>query len=188
MAIWPPNARAIKQQVKAPVFVAGPHQPAADRRANHRPRATPISAARSAPPSVIPSSPTRRAAGAARTFAPASPATRPASVTGRGSSAFPAFNGPRPGASGFMPSARPPRARKISLWSAGGPAGLKAAAVAAERGHRVTLFERERHLGGQALLAQALPGRAEIRRHRHQPGPGMHLGGRRGQNRRPGHG
>ena len=44
----------------------------------------------------------------------------------------------------------------------GGPAGMKAAAVAAQRGHRVTLFERTRRLGGQALLAQALPGRAEF--------------------------
>jgi NADPH-dependent 2,4-dienoyl-CoA reductase/sulfur reductase-like enzyme len=44
----------------------------------------------------------------------------------------------------------------------GGPAGLKAAAVAAERGHRVMLFERDRRLGGQALLAQALPRRAEF--------------------------
>ena len=44
----------------------------------------------------------------------------------------------------------------------GGPGGLKAAAVAAERGHRVTLYEKERQLGGQALLAQLLPGRAEF--------------------------
>ena len=38
----------------------------------------------------------------------------------------------------------------------GGPAGLEAARVAAERGHRVTLYERESHLGGQFHLA-ALP-------------------------------
>jgi 2,4-dienoyl-CoA reductase-like NADH-dependent reductase (Old Yellow Enzyme family)/thioredoxin reductase len=44
----------------------------------------------------------------------------------------------------------------------GGPAGMKAALTAAERGHRVTLFERGPRLGGQALLAQALPGRAEF--------------------------
>ena len=36
------------------------------------------------------------------------------------------------------------------------------AAVAAERGHRVTLFERDRQFGGQARLAQALAGRAEF--------------------------
>lgn len=44
----------------------------------------------------------------------------------------------------------------------GGPGGLKAAAVAAERGHRVTLIEASRRLGGQVLLAQEIPGRAEF--------------------------
>ncbi len=44
----------------------------------------------------------------------------------------------------------------------GGPAGMKAAAVAAERGHEVTLFEAGTALGGQVALAQLLPGRAEF--------------------------
>ena len=44
----------------------------------------------------------------------------------------------------------------------GGPAGMKAAVVAAQRGHHVTLFEAGPRLGGQALLAQLLPGRAEF--------------------------
>jgi len=44
----------------------------------------------------------------------------------------------------------------------GGPAGLKAAAVAAERGHSVDLYEREGQTGGQARLAQLLPTRAEF--------------------------
>lgn len=44
----------------------------------------------------------------------------------------------------------------------GGPAGLKAAAVAAQRGHLVTLHERESQTGGQARLAQLLPKRAEF--------------------------
>ncbi|AHD00069.1 FAD-dependent oxidoreductase [Leisingera methylohalidivorans] len=44
----------------------------------------------------------------------------------------------------------------------GGPAGMKAAAAAAERGHAVTLFERDTQLGGQARLAQLLPHRAEF--------------------------
>jgi NADPH-dependent 2,4-dienoyl-CoA reductase/sulfur reductase-like enzyme len=39
---------------------------------------------------------------------------------------------------------------------------MKAAAVAGERGHRVTLCEGTERLGGQALLAQALPGRGEF--------------------------
>jgi len=44
----------------------------------------------------------------------------------------------------------------------GGPGGMKAAAVAAERGHRVTLYEAAPRLGGQVLLAQTLPGRSEF--------------------------
>ena len=39
----------------------------------------------------------------------------------------------------------------------GGPAGLEAARVAAERGHRVDLFEEKGHLGGQLLLAGRVP-------------------------------
>ncbi|MGB0506876.1 MAG: FAD-dependent oxidoreductase [Pikeienuella sp.] len=44
----------------------------------------------------------------------------------------------------------------------GGPAGMKAAAVAATRGHDVTVYEAGTQLGGQALLAQLLPGRSEF--------------------------
>ena len=44
----------------------------------------------------------------------------------------------------------------------GGPAGMKAAAVAAERGHEVTLYEAGKSLGGQVALAQLLPGRTEF--------------------------
>ena len=51
---------------------------------------------------------------------------------------------------------------KRVLVAGGGPGGMKAAAVAAERGHRVTLYEAGARLGGQVLLAQALPGREEF--------------------------
>lgn len=53
------------------------------------------------------------------------------------------------------------RTRKVMV-AGGGPAGMKAAAVAAERGHDVTLYETTARLGGQTLLAQQLPGRAEF--------------------------
>ncbi|MBI3978253.1 MAG: FAD-dependent oxidoreductase [Chloroflexi bacterium] len=43
----------------------------------------------------------------------------------------------------------------------GGPAGMEAARAAAERGHRVTLFEREAVLGGQILAASRAPMRAD---------------------------
>ncbi len=57
-----------------------------------------------------------------------------------------------------QPAAEP---RKVMVIG-GGPAGMKAAAVAAERGHDVTLYEATGQLGGQAQLAQMLPGRAEF--------------------------
>ena len=44
----------------------------------------------------------------------------------------------------------------------GGPAGLEAARVAAERGHRVTLVERGPVLGGQFRLAGLQPSRGQI--------------------------
>ena len=44
----------------------------------------------------------------------------------------------------------------------GGPAGLEIARVAAERGHRVTLVERDAELGGQFRLAAGQPERGEI--------------------------
>ena len=56
----------------------------------------------------------------------------------------------------------PAREPRDVLVVGGGPGGLKAAAVAAERGHRVTLMEASRRLGGQVLLAQEVPGRAEF--------------------------
>ena len=44
----------------------------------------------------------------------------------------------------------------------GGVAGMSAAIAAAERGHRVSLYEKGLHLGGQLHLAGAAPGRGEF--------------------------
>jgi len=46
----------------------------------------------------------------------------------------------------------------------GGPGGMEAARVAAERGHDVVLFERTSELGGQVRLAAMAPHRAEYGR------------------------
>jgi 2,4-dienoyl-CoA reductase (NADPH2) len=62
-----------------------------------------------------------------------------------------AVNG-RSGREGQRSLARAPRARRVVVVG-GGPAGLEAARVAAGRGHRVTLLERERVLGGALRLA-----------------------------------
>ncbi|WP_119460130.1 FAD-dependent oxidoreductase [Rhodospirillaceae bacterium SYSU D60014] len=57
---------------------------------------------------------------------------------------------------------KPAAIRRRILVAGGGPGGMKAAAVAARRGHEVTLYEAAGQLGGQALLAQLLPGRMEF--------------------------
>jgi len=52
--------------------------------------------------------------------------------------------------------------RKRIAVVGGGPAGLSCAAVAAERGHEVTLFEKAGELGGQFNLAKRIPGKQEF--------------------------
>jgi len=52
--------------------------------------------------------------------------------------------------------------KKHVMVIGGGPAGLKVAEIAALRGHRVSLYEKENRLGGQVLLASKLPHRDEV--------------------------
>ncbi len=57
---------------------------------------------------------------------------------------------------------RPRQTRKRIAVVGAGPAGLACATTAAERGHRVTLFEAASEIGGQFNLARRIPGKEEF--------------------------
>jgi len=58
----------------------------------------------------------------------------------------------------YLPTAAP---KRIAVVGAG-PAGLAYATVAAQRGHRVTLFDAASEIGGQFNLAKRVPGKEEF--------------------------
>ncbi len=57
--------------------------------------------------------------------------------------------------------ARTAASKRIAVVGAG-PAGLACATVAAERGHRVSLFDAAEEIGGQFNLAKRIPGKEEF--------------------------
>lgn len=58
-----------------------------------------------------------------------------------------------------MPS--PTRSLQVAVVGAG-PAGMSCAIAAAQRGHKVVLFDAAQQLGGQLLLARRVPGKTEF--------------------------
>ncbi|HRO59393.1 MAG TPA: NADPH-dependent 2,4-dienoyl-CoA reductase [Burkholderiaceae bacterium] len=56
----------------------------------------------------------------------------------------------------------PAAASKRVAVVGGGPAGMAFALESARRGHRVTLFEAQRELGGQLNMARRVPGKSEF--------------------------
>jgi 2,4-dienoyl-CoA reductase-like NADH-dependent reductase (Old Yellow Enzyme family)/thioredoxin reductase len=71
---------------------------------------------------------------------------------------------PRTGREGTLPGPSRAAERHRLLVVGGGPAGLAAAAEAAESGHEVVLLERSDRFGGQLALAAKSPGTGEISR------------------------
>ena len=59
----------------------------------------------------------------------------------------------------YLPAAQP---KSLAVVGAG-PAGLAFSCAAAERGHRVTLFESAAEIGGQFNMAKRIPGKEEFR-------------------------
>ncbi|GAB3546852.1 NADPH-dependent 2,4-dienoyl-CoA reductase [Noviherbaspirillum agri] len=68
---------------------------------------------------------------------------------------------PRAGYETELVYAKTAQQRRIAVVGAG-PAGLSAATVAAERGHKVTLFDASDRIGGQFNYAMRVPGKEEF--------------------------
>ncbi len=66
----------------------------------------------------------------------------------------------REGEMRLVPAEKPRRVLVVG----GGPGGMEAARVAAERGHSVTLVEKKPRLGGQVIVGAAAPHSAELER------------------------
>jgi 2,4-dienoyl-CoA reductase-like NADH-dependent reductase (Old Yellow Enzyme family)/thioredoxin reductase len=64
------------------------------------------------------------------------------------------------GREGIFKLKKTDRPKKVWIIG-GGPAGMKAAEIAARRGHRVTLYEKDEELGGRFLLA-AIPPKKQV--------------------------
>jgi 2,4-dienoyl-CoA reductase (NADPH2) len=59
---------------------------------------------------------------------------------------------------------RPAETKKKVIVAGGGPGGMEFALTAAQRGHDVTLYEKEKELGGQINLAKVPPGKHELQK------------------------
>ncbi|MEJ2589282.1 MAG: FAD-dependent oxidoreductase, partial [Deltaproteobacteria bacterium] len=70
---------------------------------------------------------------------------------------------PMTGSEGYYRVEKTATPKRI-LVAGGGPGGMEFAIMAAQRGHRITLFEKQDRLGGQVNLAAVPPGKQELLR------------------------
>ena len=70
---------------------------------------------------------------------------------------------PRVGREADTEIKKKPKKRRIYV-AGGGPAGLQFALEASQKGHHVSLYEKENRLGGQVNLVAAVPGKEEFSR------------------------
>ena len=61
---------------------------------------------------------------------------------------------------------KPPKALKKVAVIGGGPAGMRAAIIAAQREHDVTLYEKEDHLGGRIVFADKMEFKRSIKKYK----------------------
>ena len=59
--------------------------------------------------------------------------------------------------------------KKRIFVAGGGPGGLQFALTARQRGHDVTLYEKDEKLGGQVNLIGHIPGKEDFPRGREKP-------------------
>jgi 2,4-dienoyl-CoA reductase-like NADH-dependent reductase (Old Yellow Enzyme family)/thioredoxin reductase len=57
---------------------------------------------------------------------------------------------------------KPPGVKKKVMVIGGGPGGMEVARVASLRGHEVTLYEKNKELGGQLLFSAVVPGKKKV--------------------------